>query len=236
MRSRIRSSFALRLLAAGVALSLVLIVGISAFLLISRQQQTRTAAVTNSGNRATVFGHIFENVAKPDLVFQAKSIAADDEAGQKRIASLKRELLLREIEIYSSRTDRYPNDARYKHELGKRYMLIKEYRKAIPLLQQATVDQRRAPSVQVLLAKCFLAEKQPKLARTNLERACEKLNPHDEAETYCEAHYILARLCEESGDRDEAEHHYGLLLSVDYSYKDARERHEKLQSGEKASD
>ncbi len=167
---------------------------------------------------------------------QAKSIAADDEAGQKRVASLKRELLLREIEIYSSRTDRYPNDARYKHELGKRYMLIKEYRKAIPLLQQATVDQRRAPSVQVLLAKCFLAEKQPKLARTNLERACEKLNPHDEAETYCEAHYILARLCEESGDRDEAEHHYGLLLSVDYSYKDARERHEKLQSGEKASD
>ncbi len=122
---------------------------------------------------------------------KAKSIAADDEAGQKRIASLKRELLLREIEVYGSRTERYPNDARFKHELGKRHMLMKDYRKAIPLLQQATVDQRRAPAVQVLLAKSFLAEKQPKLARSNLERACEKLNPHDEPETYCEAHYIL---------------------------------------------
>jgi tetratricopeptide (TPR) repeat protein len=166
----------------------------------------------------------------------AKSVAAEDEAGQKRIATLKRELLLREVEVFSSRTDRYPNDARYKHELGKRYMQIKEYKKAIPLLQQATVDQRRAGAVQVLLAKSFLAEKQPKLARSNLEKACEKLNPHDDRDTFCEAHYILGRLCEEAGDRDDAEQQYGEVLSVDYSYKDARERLEKLQGGSKSTD
>ncbi|HEV3300890.1 MAG TPA: tetratricopeptide repeat protein [Planctomycetaceae bacterium] len=162
----------------------------------------------------------------------AKSITADDEAGQKRIATLKRELLLREIEVFASRIERYPTDARFKYELGKRHMQTKEYKKAIPLLQQATVDQRRAASCQVLLAKCFLAERQPKLARAQLERAVEKLNPHDEPETYCEAHYILARLCEDAGDRDDAEHHYGEVLSVDYSYKDARERLEKLQGGD----
>jgi tetratricopeptide (TPR) repeat protein len=166
---------------------------------------------------------------------QAKSIAADDEAGQKRIGSLKRELLLREIEVYSSRIERYPNDARFKFELGKRYMQVKEYKKAIPLLQQATVDQRRAPSAQVLLAKSFLAEKQPNLARGQLERACEKLNPHDDRDTYCEAHYILGRLCEDAGDRDDAEHNYGEVLSVDYAYKDARERLEKLQRGDRDS-
>ncbi len=162
---------------------------------------------------------------------QAKSVAAQDEAGQKRIASLKRELLLREIEVYSSRIERYPNDARFKHELGKRYMQLKEFKKAIPLLQQATVDQRREAEVLVLLAKCFLAERQQKLARTQLERAGEKLNPHDSPETYCEAHYILGRLCEDAGDRDDAEHHYGLVLSVNYNYKDAQERHERLQGG-----
>jgi len=160
---------------------------------------------------------------------QAKSMTGDDEASQKRIASLKRELLLREIEVFQSRIDRYPNDARYKFELGKRHMQMKDYKKAIPLLQQATVDQRRAPSAQVLLAKSFLAEKQAKLARAQLERAVEKLNPHDEPDTYCEAHYILGRLCEEAGDRDDAEHHYSEVLSVDYAYKDARERLEKLQ-------
>jgi tetratricopeptide (TPR) repeat protein len=162
----------------------------------------------------------------------AKAVTAQDEAGQKRILTLKRELLLREIEVYSSRIERYPNDARFKYELGKRYIQTKEYKKAIPLLQQATVDQRRAASCQVLLAKCFLAEKQTKLARGQLERAVEKLNPHDEPETFCEAHYILARLCEDAGDRDDAEHHYGEVLSVNYSYKDARERNEKLQGGD----
>jgi tetratricopeptide (TPR) repeat protein len=162
---------------------------------------------------------------------QAKSVTADDEAGQKRITSIKRELLLREIEVYNSRIERYPNDARFKHELGKRYMQLKEFKKAIPLLQQATVDQRREAEVLVLLAKCFLAERQQKLARSQLERAGEKLNPHDNPETYCEAHYILGRLCEDAGDRDDAEHHYGLVLSVNYNYKDARERHEKLQGG-----
>jgi tetratricopeptide (TPR) repeat protein len=162
----------------------------------------------------------------------AKAVTAQDEAGQKRILTLKRELLLREIEVFSSRIERYPNDARFKYELGKRFIQTKEYKKAIPLLQQATVDQRRAASCQVLLAKCFLAEKQTKLARGQLERAVEKLNPHDEPETFCEAHYILARLCEDAGDRDDAEHHYGEVLSVNYAYKDARERNEKLQGGD----
>jgi tetratricopeptide (TPR) repeat protein len=161
-----------------------------------------------------------------------KSVAAQDEAGQKNIARLKRELLLREIEVYSSRTERYPNDSRFKHELGKRYMQLKEYKKAIPYLQQATVDQRREAEVRVLLAKCLLGERQTKIARSQLEKAVEKLNPHDERETYCEAHYILGRLCEDAGDRDDAEHHYSEVLSVDYSYKDTQGRLEKLQRGE----
>jgi tetratricopeptide (TPR) repeat protein len=163
---------------------------------------------------------------------QMKSVTQQDEAGQTRMATLKRELLQREIQVYESRTDRYPNDARFKHELGKRYMQVKQYNKAIPWLQQATVDQRRAPAVLVLLAKCFVAEKQQKLARAQLERAVEKLNPHDDKETYSEAYYILGRLCEEAGDRDDAERYYALVLSVDYAYKDARERNEKLQSGD----
>jgi tetratricopeptide (TPR) repeat protein len=163
-----------------------------------------------------------------------KSVTEQDEAGQKKIGRLKRELLLREIEVFSSRIERYPNDARYKFELGKRHMQLKDFKKAIPLLQQATVDQRRAGEAQLLLAKCFLAERQPKLARSNLEKAVEKLNPHDNADTYCEAHYILGRLCEDAGERDDAEHHYGEVLSVNYSYKDARERLERLQGGDAA--
>lgn len=75
MRSRIRSSFALRLLAAGVTLSLVLIVGISAFLLISRNQQTQTAAITNAGNRAKVINELFDEITEPQLKLDAFAVA-----------------------------------------------------------------------------------------------------------------------------------------------------------------
>jgi signal transduction histidine kinase len=76
VRSRFRSSFALRLLAAGVALSLILVVGIGAFLLISREQQTRTAAITNSGNRARVIGQLFDKIGTPTLQLGANSVAS----------------------------------------------------------------------------------------------------------------------------------------------------------------
>ncbi len=156
---------------------------------------------------------------------------AKDEAGKKNLEALKRELHQREIEVLSSRVERYPMDANLKYELATRYMKSKENKKAIPLLQQATVDQRREPQVRVALGKCFIAEKQLKLGRYQFEKAAEKISPHDNGPLYCEAHYILGRLCEDAGDLDKAETAYSDVLSVDYSYKDTRERLERLQRG-----
>ena len=159
-----------------------------------------------------------------------KSIAKD-EAGKKNIEALKRELHQREIEIFSGRVERYPMDAGLKYELAMRYIKSKDYKKAIPLLQQATVDQRREAKVRVALGKCFVAEKQVKLGRYQLEKSIEKLNPHDDPELYCEANYILGRLCEDAHDTEKAEKGYSDVLSVNYDYKDARVRLERLQKG-----
>jgi tetratricopeptide (TPR) repeat protein len=160
----------------------------------------------------------------------AKSLAKD-EAGKRNIEALKRELHQREIEILSGRVERYPMDSGLKYDLATRYMKSKEYKKAIPLLQGATVDQRREAKVRVALGKCFIAEKQLKLARYQFEKATEKINPHDDPDLYCDAHYILGRLCEDEGDLDKAEKHFSDVLSVDYGFKDARERLERLQKG-----
>ena len=141
---------------------------------------------------------------------------AQDEAGKKNIEGLKRELHQREIEIFAARVERYPMDAGLKYELAMRYIKSKDYKKAIPLLQQATVDQRREAKVRVALGKCFVAEKQVKLGRYQLEKAIEKLNPHDDPELYCEANYILGRLCEDANDIDKAEKCYSDVLSVNY--------------------
>jgi tetratricopeptide (TPR) repeat protein len=175
---------------------------------------------------------IFENNDITRMKYEldlAKEAAAEDEALQKTVDAMKRELHLREIEVLSSRIERYPMDANLKHQLALKYMKSKEYKKAIPLLQQATADQRHAGEVLVALGKCFIADHQSKLARHQFESAVEKLNPHDNAEAYCEAYYILGRLCEEAKERDNAEDAYSKVLSVNYSYKDARERLERLQ-------
>jgi len=76
---RIRSSFALRLLAGGLAMALLLIAGISGFLLISRQQQTRTAELTNADNRAKVIGELFTQITTPTLTTEATGLATEIE-------------------------------------------------------------------------------------------------------------------------------------------------------------
>lgn len=159
----------------------------------------------------------------------ARAAATKDESVQKQVDAMKRELHLREIEILVSRIERYPNNANYKYELATKYMKSTEYKKAIPLLQQATADSRREAEVLVALGKCFLAEKNNGLARRQFEKAVQKANPQENSELFCEANYILGRLCEQVGERDKAETHYNEVLSVNYAYKDARERLEKLQ-------
>jgi signal transduction histidine kinase len=65
----------LRLLAGGLAMAMLLIVGISAFLLISRDRQTRPAALTNADNRAKVIGELFTQITTPTLTSEATGLA-----------------------------------------------------------------------------------------------------------------------------------------------------------------
>jgi tetratricopeptide (TPR) repeat protein len=165
----------------------------------------------------------------------AKVMAAKDESGRKQVDALKRELHLREIEVLSSRVSRYPMDAALKYQLATRFMKSREFGKAIPLLQQAVGDIRREAEVRVALGRCFIADKKDKMAQVQFEKAVERVNPHDNPDLYCEAHYILARLCERAADRERAEAEYQEVLGVNYSYEDARQRLERLQSGGEAS-
>ena len=66
MPQRPRLSFATKLLAGGLVLSLVLIAGVGSYLLISRSQQTRGAALSNAANRAAVVSQLLlTNTAAP---------------------------------------------------------------------------------------------------------------------------------------------------------------------------
>jgi len=83
VRQRLRRSFSGKLLTAALALSLGLIVGISAVLLVSRDRQTTGAAVSNADNRA----HVVREALQQITAFQA-SAAADRLAGQSALRSM----------------------------------------------------------------------------------------------------------------------------------------------------
>jgi signal transduction histidine kinase/HAMP domain-containing protein len=73
---RLRISFATKLLAGGLLLSLALIIGVSSYLLISRSQQTRGAALSNSDNRAAVVAQLLQKITAPQSASAAQELTA----------------------------------------------------------------------------------------------------------------------------------------------------------------
>ena len=73
---RPRITFAARLLLGGFVLSLAIIAVVSAFLLVSRDQQTRVGAETNAESRAQAYRELVQQVAAPQARFAAQNVAA----------------------------------------------------------------------------------------------------------------------------------------------------------------
>ncbi len=165
---------------------------------------------------------------RKNLTLAKDSALRDDDQDQNNVREINTELIRREIEIFSKRVDRYPNDLKLKFELGSRFVRVKNYVQAIPLFQVCVKDSRLATGALTSLGKCFIAEKKGKLAKRQFEKAAESVNQLDEPDLYKEVHYWLARLLEEDGDQSSAEHHYTEVLAVDYEYKDALSRMESL--------
>lgn len=153
----------------------------------------------------------------------------DDEHLREGVAALNKELLDQEMEVFGRRVERYPRDMRLKLELAQRLMKIQQPQQATKLLQQASSDVRIEGPVLLLLGKCFLQQKQNVLAMRQFEKAVLKFNAADTPDQFVECHYLLGRIKEETKDVDGSVVHYTEVIGVDYEYKDARTRLEKLQ-------
>ncbi len=165
-----------------------------------------------------------------ELAKETTTVEPDNSEAKQKAGELEKQLLRREIEVFRTRIKTYPADLRLKWDLGQRLMRVKKYEQAIPLIQQCVKDTRLECKALSALGKCFLKEKKGNLARRQFEKAVPKLNQNDEPELFLEVHYWLGRLCDEAGDVDAAEDHYGEVLVVDYEYQDARERLENMQA------
>lgn len=161
----------------------------------------------------------------------AREKASEDETAKKNWEELEKELAKRELQVYLSREERYPQDMKLKLEIGQRFMRFGKWAEAIPRLQKASQDTRLKGQGLANLGKCFYQDNKPQLARGQLERALPELNQERDPKLYKETLYLLGRICEELSDQPKAEHYYGEILVIDYDYKDARVRLEKLQGG-----
>ena len=151
-----------------------------------------------------------------------------------KVKALKGDLLAKEIEFYTYSAELHPNDMKKKYELAQRLMSNKEPGKAIPLLQQAVTDPRIKVEALVMLGECFAKDGKLDIARRQFEKALEGLSGTDKPDPFKSAHYYLGRIYEKNNKRDQAEHHYGEILAVDFEYKDVRKRLEALGGEEVA--
>lgn len=161
-----------------------------------------------------------------------RAAGGDDEA-RKHAAELATEFAKRRLEILNRRVERYPQDLVLKYELAELLMssFFGKFTQAIPLLQQASQNQRLKARALIKLGRCFIADKKIGLARGQIERGVAEVNAPDDPKLFVEAHYMLGVVCETLKDIPAAEKHYGEVLVVDYDYKDALARLEKLQGG-----
>jgi tetratricopeptide (TPR) repeat protein len=166
-----------------------------------------------------------------ELAKETAKADPDDKTARKNSAALAREFLNREIEVLNSRVERYTKDSRIKFELAQRYMRLTDWGKAIPLLQQASSDQRIGTEVLVALGECFFNDKKKDLARRQFVKALESIDQQDRPDLFKKTNYALGVLAELADDSENAENYYQEILSIDYNYRDVLKRLEKLQAG-----
>lgn len=167
-------------------------------------------------------------------ILKAELSNSRDAGDEEAVREAAKNLIKREMQVLETRVQRYPQDLSIKYELGSRFVKTNNAKlipKAIPLLQKATQSPQHKGKALMLLGQCFIKEKKPSLAKGQLERALPELHPENDEAMVIEAHYLLARIYEQLSDVEKAESHYGDVLVLDYEYKDAKDRLEKIQAG-----
>ncbi|MFN0051020.1 MAG: tetratricopeptide repeat protein [Planctomycetales bacterium] len=171
-----------------------------------------------------------------DLMRKAVELAKEQARAQpdqvehkQRAGALANELLKRELEVFATRVERYPQDMRLKFELASRCMRVKKWSQAIPLFQQSRGDPRVKGESLVNLGKCFYYDGKASLAIRQFEAAFLEVTFEDKPDLYKDMYYSAGRIYEEMKNPAKAEESYQKVLEVDYGFRDAVQRLDALQ-------
>jgi tetratricopeptide (TPR) repeat protein len=141
--------------------------------------------------------------------------------------NLRNELMRQEMEVYRVRSDRYPDVARWKYELGTRLKRLGNLPEAIKMLEEAKDDEHRRSYVLLDLGECQQHLKQYEPAYENFVAGIEVV-PSQNTDLRKLLLYRAGVLAVGLKRYDEGEKHLGKLASLDFNYKDVADRLDKL--------
>ncbi len=168
------------------------------------------------------------NRRRRDLEEKAKA-APDDAAARGALTTHVASQTEAEIAIFQDRLDHYPTEARIRYQLATRFFIARRYDEAIPLFQQAQADGRFRAESHLYIGRCFFekgfSDQAIQTLRTAIGEVESTTNP-----TALAILYWLGRSLEKSNQPGDAKKVYGDLIQLDYNYRDARQRLEKLSA------
>jgi len=153
-----------------------------------------------------------------------------DPAEKAEAERIRNELYTKELALYKSRCERFPNKLEYRYELAVRHKLLGEFSEAIRELQVARNDPRNKGRCLLALGECFEKIKQLPLAKTQYDAAIQEI-PDRDGENKKKALYRAGKLAFQVGDLATAERHLTILASMDYLYRDVSALLDKIAKG-----
>ncbi|MCF7854327.1 MAG: tetratricopeptide repeat protein [Candidatus Pacebacteria bacterium] len=127
---------------------------------------------------------------------------------------------------YEDRVRHYPNESRFRFELGQMYVQFDRWDDAMREFQQSQRSPRYAKRAQLYMGKCLVNKGLFDMAVEQYLGALEDPERLSSQE-YKEALYELACALEKKGDSDEALKRFKELYSQDVNYRDVAKRLEK---------
>lgn len=195
----------------------------------AHQQLAKALAV--SGNELKVREHVEDRQlrwVRNRLHLAEKRLAEEDNSDNRAaVERLRAAVLKQEIEIYSARAARYPENLSWKYELAVRLKAAGNHAEAIRHFQDVLQDVRRKGAVALELGECFQKIRQYPLAMRSYQTAVESLTDR-EMELRKRALYRAGVLAAGLDDPDSARKYLSTLAELDFGYRDVAQRLDKL--------
>ncbi|MFP4143797.1 MAG: hypothetical protein ACOCTI_02550 [Phycisphaeraceae bacterium] len=158
-----------------------------------------------------------------------------DEQAKQKLQELARKRLAFELQEYQERVKNYPTDMSLRFQLGRRLYQARQHDEAIGAFQQAKQDPKYRAASHEYLGSCYLTKGWNEEAIDTLRQGMEA-HPEDSDKLGMNLRYLLMealeRTAREKEDPDlaeEAQQVASQILQTDISFRDIRERMEKIR-------